>query len=124
MNRRLVYIISLIIILAFTFFEELKLRPYLLKNHITKFGIADSLPNFLAPVIFIFAFIVLFNPKENKRVLRMSITAVIGLTLYEFVQVFMPERTFDIKDIIASIMGGLFSYYLYKLLNKISAGKK
>ena len=119
MNRRLLYILFLIIILAFTLFEELKLRPYLFKNHITKFGLADSLPNFLASLIFIFAAMVLFQPQENIKVLRISISTVIGLVLYEFFQLFMDKQVFDIKDIIASIMGGLFAYFLIIIINRL-----
>ncbi len=123
MIRRLSYISSLIIFLAFTLFEELKLRPYLFKNHITKFGLADSLPNFLAPLIFIFGYIVMFKPKENRKVFRVSISAVTGLILYEFSQLFMAGRDFDVKDIIASITGGLFAYALFIFINWIITDK-
>lgn len=65
----------------------------------------------------------MFKPKENRKVFRVSISAVTGLILYEFSQLFMAGRDFDVKDIIASITGGLFAYALFIFINWIITDK-
>ena len=117
LKRSTLYSCFLVIVLVFTLFEELKLRRYLLNNHITKFGIAGSLPNFLAPIILVFGSIVISKIKEPEKVLRKSAFFVLGLILYEVCQIFMSERTFDTMDVIASILGGLFAYLVFIGIN-------
>jgi hypothetical protein len=118
MSRRSLYFTILALLLLFTLYEELSLRPYLFKHHITTLYLADSLPNFLAVVILSFGYMAIILPPDNK-VLHFIISIVIGLSLYELAQIWMPQRIFDIKDIIASVMGGGFSYLVIYAINKI-----
>lgn len=120
MNKRSVYIILLSIVLLFTLYEELKLRPYLLKHHITAFYIADSLPNFLAVVIFFLGYMVIRFPVDEQKIVSLIFAFVAGLTLYEVFQLWMPGRTFDLKDVIASVLGGVFCYLVSRIVNKFS----
>ncbi|MDR6570929.1 VanZ family protein [Chitinophaga ginsengisegetis] len=123
MNKRSIYIILLSIILLFTLYEELKLRPYLLKHHITTFYIADSLPNFLAVVVFFLGYMVIRFPFAEQKVASLIFAFVAGLTLYEVFQLWMPGRTFDVKDVIASVLGGVFCYLVSLIVNKMSRAK-
>lgn len=123
MNKRPVYIILLSIVLLFTLYEELKLRPYLLKHHITAFYIADSLPNFLAVLIFFLGYMVIRFPVDEQKIASLIFAFVAGLTLYEVFQLWMPGRTFDVKDVVASILGGVFCYLVFLIINKISKAK-
>jgi glycopeptide antibiotics resistance protein len=126
MNKRSIYIIILSIVLLFTLYEELKLRPYLLRHHITSFYIADSLPNFLAVVILFLGYMVIKFPVDDQKIISLIFAFAMGLTLYEVCQLWMPGRTFDVKDVIASVIGGIFSYLIFRIVNKVSkvTGKK
>jgi len=118
MNKKTVYIILLSIALLFTLYEELKLRPYLLKHHITNFYIADSLPNFLAVVVFFLGYMVIRFPVDDRKVISFIFSLVAGLTLCEVCQLWIPGRTFDVKDVIASVLGGLCCYLFFRIVNK------
>jgi len=108
-SKRSVYALILVIIVVFTLYEELSLRHYLYKKHVAVL-IADCLPNFLAILLLTFGYMVLKNLHSQKEILRTIISLVAGLVLYEFAQLWMPDRVFDVKDILASVLGGLFSY--------------
>jgi len=112
MNRRTTFTIILILALTFTLYEELHLRKYLFAHH--SYLLAGSLPNFLAAVIMSFAYMVVRNPLQNNLIIK----GITGLILYEFVQLLMPHMVFDINDILASILGGLFSYVLIYFINQ------
>lgn len=59
----------------------------------------------------------LFTLLYNKEIhfidyVKISATVPLGLTLYEFVQLILPGRTFDVYDIVASFVGGVCSILL------------
>ena len=116
MNRRTTFTIILILALTFTLYEELHLRKYLFAHH--SYLLAGSLPNFLAAVIMSFAYMVVRNPLQNNLIIKGITGLISGLILYEFVQLLMPHMVFDINDILASILGGLFSYVLIYFINQ------
>ncbi|MCR8556673.1 hypothetical protein KXD93_03425 [Mucilaginibacter sp. BJC16-A38] len=116
MGRRTIYIILLILALAFTLYEELHLRKYLFAHH--NYLLAGSLPNFLAAVIMSFAYMIIKNPLQNNLIIKGITGLVSGLILYEFVQPLMPHMVFDINDILASILGGLVSYVIIYFINQ------
>ena len=118
MKKRSVYVILLVITLAFTFFEEIRLRPYLLRHHFNSFALADSLPNFLAVVVLFLGFTVIRYPLDERKTISMIASFIVGLSLYEICQIWMPGRTFDIKDIAATILGGAFSYLIFCIVSK------
>ena len=83
MSRKLIYALILSLILIFTLCEELSLRRYLFQHH--DYILAGSLPNFLAPLILSFGYILIKNPNDNRSVIRAISGFVAGLILYEFV---------------------------------------
>ena len=116
MNRRTILFIALVIILAFTLYEELSLRRYLFKQH--SYILAGSLPNFLAALLMSITYQLIKPSAENKAIFRSIIAIVSGLILYEIAQLFMPNMVFDFGDVIASILGGSFAYLLIYFINK------
>jgi glycopeptide antibiotics resistance protein len=58
------------------------------------------------------------KPETNREIGRSIIFLVAGLVLYEFVQLAMPHMVFDVKDILASILGGLFAYGIIHVIRK------
>ncbi|WP_259067206.1 hypothetical protein HDF24_19385 [Mucilaginibacter sp. X4EP1] len=116
MNKRFLYAIILALIVLFTAYEELHFRKYLFSMPKTVI-IAGSLPNFLAAMLFAFAYMVIKNPVNNAEIIRSITFIVIGLILYEFAQIWIPNMVFDVKDIIASILGGALSYLIIYWVN-------
>lgn len=110
------YLITLVVIIIFTLYEELSLRRYLFHKHI--YVIADCLPNFLAALLLIFAAIVVKKQTTNREILRSCITIVAALTCYEIAQIWMPNMVFDIKDIVASFIGGALAYGITFIINR------
>ncbi|PYF74973.1 hypothetical protein B0O44_103419 [Pedobacter nutrimenti] len=117
MNRRSLKIIGLVLILAFTAYEELSLRPYLLKHKVQPEFIGGSLPNFLAVLIVAFLFSVLKDGTVKGSALRVSIQGTAAMVLYEVAQLWMPQRTFDWLDIAASLLAGLVSFFLLSIID-------
>ena len=122
MNRRVIYIVILVFFLIFTLYEEIALRKYLFKQHYNV--IAGSLPNFLGVVILSFAYISFKYPCAVQQIFKSISVITLGLVLYEFAQIFMPQRVFDFNDIAASIVGGLFCALLIFLVDKLTAQPK
>jgi len=110
MKRRIALCILLAAMLAFTLYEELTLRPYWIKNHVNTYTVADWLPNLLAPLVLVLTYTLLKDINDKAVLLKSTYSLVLGLIIYEIMQLFMPSRTFDHKDIIASIAGGALIY--------------
>ena len=114
-DNRTAYTLILVIIAAFTAYQEFYLRRYLFARHSP---IADWLPNFMASLLLAFGYMVFKQPETNREIVRSIISLVAGLVLYEFAQLWMPHRVFDVKDILASVVGGLFAYGLIYIIRK------
>ena len=119
MKRHNILIILFVGFLIFAFFWQVLIRLYLLKNNISTFYLAETLPNFLAVVLFTFGAMTLLRYKENSKLFKLSTEFTASMVAYEFLQLIIPGRTFDVNDIIASVIGGVFSYIVLILINKI-----
>jgi hypothetical protein len=75
-----------------------------------------------SPNFFVCAGAPLFIAFRSKEVVSLSsyakitLAAAFGLSLYEVAQIYLPRRTFDPYDIVASFVGALFSIALARLL--------
>jgi len=118
MNRRTILFIALVIILAFTLYEELSLRRYLFKQH--SYVLAGSLPNFLAALLMSVTYQLVKPSADHKAIFRSIVAIVSGLILYEIAQLFMPNMVFDFGDVIASILGGLFAWLVIYTANRFA----
>ncbi|WP_263359375.1 VanZ family protein [Acidicapsa ligni] len=109
---RATYAILLAATLIFTLYEELHLRRWLFHKYGSSSVLAGSLPNFLAVVILSLAVMVVKFPQRNREIIRTILAVVVGLTLYEVAQIWMPHRVFDWNDIAATLLGGIFVWLL------------
>jgi VanZ family protein len=71
-------------------------------------------PNFFSTLILSFVFLILL-----KKPMSYSIGVCLGIAIYEILQIYMPERTFDIFDIIASLLGLAVTLCIYQLFKII-----
>lgn len=106
-NRQL---LLLGVTLVFTLYEELHLRRVLFARHGGCATIAGSLPNFLAELLLSFAFALVKQATTTHLITRVVVLPAIGLTLYEFAQIWMPERHFDWMDMVANGVGALCAW--------------
>ncbi|CAM3639301.1 VanZ family protein [Mucilaginibacter galii] len=110
MIRRFTLCMLLAATVIFTIYGETTLRPYWLKNHIDTYTLADWFPNLLAPMILVLLYTLIKEVNDKAVLFRATCSFVAGLIIYEIVQLFIPSRTFDHKDIIASVVGGAIIY--------------
>ena len=116
---RISYASILAVALLFTVYEELHLRRWLFHHLGLHSVVAGSLPNFLAVVVFSLAIMTLRLPGSSRDILRTVLSVVLGLTLYEVAQIWMPHRVFDWNDIAASLLGGIFTWLLLLIPLKV-----
>lgn len=91
-------------------------RNYIYTNNINDYGLADIYPNIRAVIIASFLFMAKAKYIEDKEEVTIILSVVLGFILYEFVQIKIPISTFDWKDIIGTIIGGIITFVIYKLL--------
>ncbi len=116
LNRHLPFVILFLAVLSFAYFWQVSIRPYLLKNNTNSLDLAEYFPNFLAVVILSFGAMALFAPKEDIAVLKLTSSLTCGIILGQLI---MSERVYDYKDIIASILGFIFSNLIIYLINRM-----
>jgi hypothetical protein len=114
-------ILFIIFLLAFIITEIGRkiYRPYIYSNDIFDFWIADTIGNFTGTIAIIFFDLAIINiPQEKSKNGKWYILFItLGLIIYELVQYILPGRnTCDWRDIIATIIAGVISLGLYKLI--------
>jgi hypothetical protein len=111
-----VWLILVILTIIAILFKSIY-RHYISENNINDFGIADTSPNFFAGLITMFSYFTQ-SIYERKAFMKCATFALIGLIGYELVQGNMlTYRTFDFRDIFASILGVICGYFLCIELN-------
>lgn len=90
-------------------------RQYVYTNQINDFGIADASPNFFAGLVITLLY---FTQNQKMTFKKYAFFALVGLIGYEIIQgsVF-KNNFFDYRDIIASIIGVGFGYFVGLRLN-------
>ena len=93
-------------------------RPYIYKNHIDDFGIADSIGNLGGILVQIFFGLAMFNSQLIKSI-RLITFFILGYILYEIIQPILPRGVFDWQDIYGTLIGGIIAVLLLFLLHKV-----
>jgi len=115
---RVIYFLTSLFFLASTEIGRYIYRPFIHKNHINDFGIADSMGNLGGILVQIFFGLAIFNSSKIKSI-RLMCFFIIGYILYEFVQAITPKRVFDWQDIFGTLIGGTIAMLLFLLLHKV-----
>ena len=113
------YRISYLLVAGFMFlFTEVGrfiYRPYIYKNSIDDFGIADSIGNLGGIIVQIFFMLAIAN-SQKKKGFNLIAFAVLGFVIYEFAQPYLPKGVFDWKDVYGTLIGGIISTILLILI--------
>ncbi len=111
-KKRLYYLIIDIIILLLMIKVY---RPYIYSNSINDFHIADSIPSFLG--VLIMSNIIYLNDKNLEYDFLLYLCPTIGLIIYEFLQYYLHVGTFDINDIIFTLIGGIIVFFYKRIFS-------
>ena len=115
---RIIYFVTFLISFGLTEIGRHIYRPFIYENNINDYGIADSMGNLGGIIVQIFFGLTIFNSTRIKG-LRLIVFFILGYTLYEIAQPFLPKGVFDWKDIYGTIIGGLIGSILFLLLHAV-----
>jgi len=108
---RIVYLLAAGFMFLLTEAGRFVYRPYVYKNNIDDFGLADSIGNLGGIIVQIFFMLAILNSPKKKG-FNLILFAVVGYVLYEFAQPYLPKGVFDWKDVYGTIFGGIISVVL------------
>lgn len=115
---RLLYAMTAVVAFFLTEAGRFIYRPYIYRNGINDFGIADSMGNLGGIVVQIFFSLAILNSPKRKAFNVIGFL-VAGYILYEIVQPYLPKGVFDWKDIYGTVIGGFVSVIFLLLLRLI-----
>jgi hypothetical protein len=113
-----IYVIIFLVSFVLGLLSKLVYRNFIYLNHLSDFGLADSLPSFFTVLGISFATLSFYQYKVAKISYSIFVMSAFSMIAYEFSQKF-ESGVFDVNDIIASIIGSIFAFGLYKILTKI-----
>jgi len=115
---RIVYALMFLLSFALTEIGRYIYRPFIYKNNINDFGIADTMGNSGGIIVQLFFGLLLLNSTKKKG-FRLILFFILGYVLYEFAQLILPKGVFDWNDIYGTIIGGLIGIFLFLLIHKM-----
>ena len=120
MKKRNLLIVLLVMLIFINEVLYYIYRPFIYSNNIFDYGIADSFSNFIAVLINVVISMIFYE--KIKVPLEIAIFSIsLGFIIYEILQGFIfTYGTFDIKDIIATLLGGIASYLLFSKASLLS----
>lgn len=105
---RVVYVVAFLCALALTELGRYVYRPHVYRSGVSDFGIADTMGNSLGVVTQIFLMLAVMHSNWRQG-LRVILFVTCGYIAYEFAQLVLPKGTFDMKDVIATLVGGIIA---------------
>jgi len=115
-EKRIIFFIIFIFMFILTEIGRKIYRPYIYSNKISDFWIADTIGNFTGTIAIIFFDLAGINPEYKNGKIFIYII-VVGLIVYELLQYFSPRSICDWRDMIATLVAGIISFIIYKLIN-------
>ncbi len=110
------FAIGISALLMYEFIGRPLYRPYIYKNKINDFHIADTLGNTLGTLPTLFFLIAIFSNDTIKGNYLIKL-GTLSVVVFELAHPLLG-KTIDIWDIIATIVTGCFSYFGYNLIFK------
>ena len=119
---RLYYMVIAILAFVITEFGRNFYRPYIYRNQIEDYGLADSIGNLGGIIVQIFFTLAILNSKK-KKAYHVFILLIAGYILYEIAQPYLPRGVFDLLDVWGTIVGGVISLIIWLTINKTVKNK-
>ena len=119
---RIYYLITFILSFIITEIGRNIYRPFIYKNNIYDYGIADSIGNLGGIIVQIFFGLAIFNPTRKKGI-RLIVFFSLGYILYEIIQPVLPKGVFDWKDIYGTFVGTILGLILFIIINSYGNNK-
>lgn len=107
-GARVIFLITGAIAFFATEFGRRVYRPFVRREGIDDFGLADSIGNLGGIVVQIFLSLAALN-SSRKQTYRLAFFFAAGYIAYEFLQPVLPRGVFDWKDIGGTVAGLCFS---------------
>lgn len=107
--------IGLSAVLIYEFLARPIYRPYIYRNNINDFHLADTIGNSLGTIATIFVLIGLIGQERNQNIFLIK-TITISVVLYEIAHPLLG-KAIDPWDILATLLTGGLCLILYKVIN-------
>lgn len=119
--KKIKAIIFLVAVVIIHLLLDLYYRPMAYSKNINDFGLKDSFTQ-ISAMIGISLLMVLFE-KENFTTGKsgrvfLTLVPVVAMISYEFVQLLLPPLRFDTQDLIFTLVGGVFTWFIQGVLGK------
>ena len=115
---RIIYLVLAVVAFVTTEAGRYIYRPYIYKNDINDFGLADSIGNLGGIMVQIFFTLFMLNSPWPKSV-RLILLLVGGYIAYEVIQPYLPKGVFDWLDVYGTLVGGIFAIAILLVLKSI-----
>ncbi len=115
---RLVFLFVAALAFFVTEFGRFVYRPYVRRNDISDFGLADSIGNLGGIVVQIFITIAAMNSTKMQS-FRVAPLLAAGYIIYEFLQPALPKGVFDWKDAYGTLIGLGLSFAMLWIIWRI-----
>jgi glycopeptide antibiotics resistance protein len=114
-SRRVIYLFMFVISFLVTEFGRQVYRPIVYRNGIQDFGLADSIGNSGGIVVQVFFGLALLNPNHRQGYRIIGFLAM-GYIIYEVLQPILPRGTFDFRDVVGTLVGGVCAALIFTLI--------
>ncbi|MDM8534171.1 hypothetical protein QUF55_05625 [Clostridiaceae bacterium HSG29] len=116
-NSRIYYTIAILSLLITSIGGSIY-RNYIYSNNINDCGLADMHTNMGAVIVCSFLLMGYEKYSSEFDNLKGIASATFGFIIYELIQISDLIGTFDVMDIVGSIIGGLITLGIYKIINR------
>ena len=93
-------------------------RPYIYRNGIDDFGLADVIGNLFGTSVSIFFNLAFCHATRAQGLVIIAFTTF-GITIYELLQPILPKGVLDWKDVISTPIAGLGSLILFWVIWRV-----
>ncbi|WP_224485080.1 hypothetical protein [Robertkochia aurantiaca] len=116
------FAIGLSSLLIYEFIGRPIYRPYVYRNDINDFHLADTLGNTFGTLTTLFILIAIFSHERDKGNYLIKL-GTLSIIVYELAHPLLG-KPIDVWDIAATFITGIFSYFLYNAIFKNRSGER
>jgi hypothetical protein len=115
---RAAYFASFAVLFVLTELGRKLYRPYIYRNGINDFGLADVIGNLFGTSVSIFFNLAFCHATRVQGMWIIAFTTL-GITIYELLQAILPRGVLDWKDVVSTPIAGLGSLILFLVIWRV-----